>query len=279
MTQLPEVEVIRKELEKELQGKRFKEVTVKSAALVGRHRNRPDFYSQLEGRKIDAVARRGTYLLLHLDEGHTFVIHPGPQGVLTREKASREAGPDTQLVASFTTGGALHLVGPAKESDLFVIPTPELDSAPELATGGIDALADTFTWHAFGQELFARRSELKPLLRDESFILGLGDLYADEILWAAGLSPTRQSDTLTSQEVRRLYRALFEVLYESVKQGGVTDATAEPDPDEDDIDAEYGDFVKVYDRAGEPCIRCRRLIERRVLAGGIVSFSCPACQT
>jgi formamidopyrimidine-DNA glycosylase len=274
VTYLPEVEVIRKELEKEVQGKRFKTINVKSASSVGRHRNRPEFYKALDGRKIESVTRRGRLLLFELDEDQTLVIALGSRAALSRETATEEAGPDTQFTASFTTGGALHLVDPVKDAELFVVPTTEIDALPELSTGGIDALADTFTWHAFGQELVLRQQPLALLLRDETFILGLGDLYADEILWSAGLAPARASNSLTSQEVRRLYRAIFEVLYEAVKQGGVE--VTEVDADEDEI--EYADFVKVYERVGEKCVRCRRPITE-VEVDGVSVFACSGCQT
>ena len=276
MTYLPEVEVIRKELEKDVQGKRFKDINVKSANAVVRHRNRPEFYKALDGRRIEALTRRGRLLLFELDEDQTLVVSLGSRAVLTRESANVEAGPDTQFTASFTTGGALHLVDPAKDGELFVVPTAELETVPELSTGGIDALADTFTWHAFAQELVLRQQLLALLLRDETFILGLGDLYADEVLWSAGLSGLRSSQTLTSQEVRRLYRAIFEVLYEAVKQGGID--VPEDDPEDDD-EAEYGEFVKVYDRAGEQCPRCRRPIVVMEYDQGAAMFSCSGCQT
>ena len=274
MTYLPEVEVIRKELEKEVQGKRFKTINVRNATAVSRHRNRPEFYEALDGRKIEAVTRRGRLLLFELDEDQTLVFSLGTRGALSRETANEEAGPNTQFTAVFTTGGALHLVDPTQDAEMFVVATSELAGLPELSTGGIDALADTFTWHAFGQQLTQRHQPLALLLRDESFILGLGDLYADEILWSAGLSPSRASGSLTSQEVRRLYRAIFEVLYEAVKQGGVE----VPDGDVDDDDQDYADFVKVYDRVGEQCIRCRRPIGQ-IDVDGVTVYACTGCQT
>lgn len=276
MTYLPEAEVIRKELEKEVQGKRFKTLDVKSATAVGRHRNRPDFYRMLDGRKIEGVTRRGRLLLFDLDEDRTLVVSLGSRGTLTRETANSEAGPDTQFTATFTTGGALHMVDPGKDAELFVVSDEELAMVPELSTGGIDALADTFTWPSFARELKLRQQPLALLLRDETFVLGLGDLYSDEILWTAGLSPVRRSDSLTSQEVRRLYRAIFEVLYEAVKQGGIE--MPEQDADEHDDDSDYAEFVKVYDRAGQECIRCRRPITATEVDGAAV-FSCSGCQT
>jgi formamidopyrimidine-DNA glycosylase len=149
-----------------------------------------------------------------------------------------------------------------------------------LTPGGIDPLADTFTWPAFATELKSRRTGLKKLFVDESFIQGLSDVYSDEILWSAGLAATRVSNTLTSQEVRRLYRAIFEVLYEAVKQGGTSSEAV--DGAHTDLFGEEGDYadqIKVHHRAGQPCSRCRRLIERTRIDTDLYSFHCPSCQT
>ncbi|HWB71835.1 MAG TPA: bifunctional DNA-formamidopyrimidine glycosylase/DNA-(apurinic or apyrimidinic site) lyase [Egibacteraceae bacterium] len=278
MTQLPEVEVIRKELEKEIVGKRFKDITVKAASTVGRHRNRPDFVRALQGHKIEGISRRGRWVLLGLDGDATLVVGLGGHGHLTRETATEEPGRHTQMVATFTTGGSLHFVDPDRDGELFVVDRNELDQLEELKASGIDPLADTFTWPAFSHALKTRDTPLKPLLVDESFIVGLGDLYADEILWAAGLSGTRGSSTLSSQEVRRLYRAIQEVLYEAVKQGGTSvDAVADPDLD-GFRGGEFGEHLKVYGRQGHPCARCRQPIQRAKIDRRM-SFYCAQCQT
>lgn len=279
MTQLPEVEVIRKDLEKEIVGKRFRDVTVKSAAMVSRHGTGADFSKLLEGSKVEGVSRRGVYLLLKLDDGQVLVVRLGAHGLLTRETANSEPDENAQFVATFTTGGALHLVDETKAGELFIVPAHELDAVPELSTGGIDPLSDTFTWHAFGSELKSRQTRLKKLFVDESFMLGLGDLYSDEILWAAGIAGTRVSNTLSSQEVRRLYRAVFEVLYEAVKQRGTSDRLAGDHTDLFGEPGEYGDHLKVYERVGQPCARCRRPVERIRLDTDLYSYHCPACQT
>ncbi|HWH32006.1 MAG TPA: bifunctional DNA-formamidopyrimidine glycosylase/DNA-(apurinic or apyrimidinic site) lyase [Egibacteraceae bacterium] len=278
MTQLPEVEVLRKDLEKELVGKRFKDATVKNAQLVSRHRNRPDFTKALVGRKIDAIQRRGTWLVLELDEGMAMAMHLGDQGSLTRETASEPPGKHTGAVLTFTTGGALHVHDPSKEAELYAATREEVDEMPELQLKGIDPLAQTFTWHALAQELKTRDKPLKALLVDESFIVGLGDLYSDEILWTAGLSGTRKSATLSSQEVRRLYRAVLEVLYEAVKQGGTAEGG---DADQTDLFGEeggFGEYLRVYDREGLPCGRCRQPIVLGKI-GKLESFYCANCQT
>jgi formamidopyrimidine-DNA glycosylase len=280
LTLLPEVEVIRKDLEKEVSGKRFKDVTVQVASMVGRHRNRPDFVKALEDRRIESVSRRGIYLLFALDDGNTLVVHLSSQARLTRETANAGAAEDVQFLAVFTTGGALHLHDPAKSSELFVVASSQLDSIAELSTGGIDPLADTFTWPAFAGELKTRRTGLKKLFCDQSFILGLGDLYSDEILWTAGLVGTRVSNTLTSQEVRRLYRAIFEVLYEAVKQGGTS--STELEGQHTDLFGEKGDYgeqVRVFQMEGRPCPRCRRPVARTRIDTHLYNFHCSSCQT
>jgi formamidopyrimidine-DNA glycosylase len=277
VTQLPEVEVIRKDLEKEVVGKRFKDITVKTPGIVARHRNRPEFVKALQGHKIEAVSRRGTRLLFELDADAVLVVQLGAQGSLTRETANEEAGRNTQVVATFTTGGALHYTDPGRDGALFVTDAGELAGIPELSPGGIDPLADTFTWPAFSQELKHRNAPLRRILLDESFIVGLGDVYADEILWAAGLSGTRLSGSLSSQEVRRLYRAVLEVLYEAVKQGGTTDAAGADTPDEFG-ESEYGEFLKVYGREGHACARCRQPVHKGEIEGR-ESYYCAQCQT
>ncbi len=278
MTYLPEAELIRKGLEKEVVGKRFKSVTVRSPGTVQRHRNRPDFAKVLEGRKIIAVTRRGTRIVLDLDDGSSLVMMLGAEGVLSRETANATAGAQTQVVLTFTTGGSLHLADPIQGAELFVAATEGLDDIPELSPGGIDPLAATFTWQAFGHYLTGRKQPLKVLLQDETFVLGLGELYTDEILWVAGLAGDRLSLSLSSQEIRRLYRALFEVLYEAMKQGGTSEDGEGGYADLEGELGEYGKQLSVHGRAGLPCPRCRRPITLDKVEG-LPIYYCDSCQT
>ena len=275
MTLLPEIEVLRKDLEKEVVGKRIKDVTVKVASVVARHRNRPDFVKALAGRKIQSLDRRGTHLVFDLDEEISLVVRLGSQGTLNRETASASLGKHTQVAATFTSGGSLHVIDPNKDGELFVVPTEQLAELPELTPDGIDPLTDTFTWPSFSQELRRRNSPLRMVLKDDSFIVGLGDVYTDEILWSAGLNGERSSGALSSQEFRRLYRAVQEVLQEAVKQGG-TDDRSDYDDDEE---LESGEFLKVYGRAGLPCPRCRQPIHQATDADGTEAYFCANCQT
>src|ERR1700749_2147218 len=124
--------------------------------------------------------------------------------------------------------------------------------------------------------LAASHTKLKPLLMDQKFIAGIGNIYSDEILWGAGLRWDRMSDALTSEEVRRLYRSMMETLQEAVKHRGSSLA------DEQDVDlfgrpGEYQQFPNVYRRANQSCPRCRHVIVRERVSGRS-TFFCSACQ-
>ena len=275
MTLLPEVEVLRKDLEREVVGKRIKDVTVKTASIVGRHRNRPEFVKALVGHKIEALQRRGTHLVFALDGEAALIVRLGSQGTLSKLTGSAPMAKHTQVAATFTQGGSLHVVDPAKDGELWVADAEELGALPELSPEGIDPLTDTFTWPSFSQELRSRNVPLRTVLKDDSFIVGLGDVYADEILWAAGLSGERRSAMLSSQEFRRLYRAVQEVLQEAVKQGG----TDEPTDYDDDEEVESGEFLRVFGRTGMACPRCRQPIHAATQADGSEAYFCANCQT
>jgi formamidopyrimidine-DNA glycosylase len=278
MPELPEVETIRRDLDKEVVGKRIKQVEVTGLRSIRRHKTKDSFTSRLEGRKITGVQRRGKYLLVRVEDGDVLVVHLGMSGQLLRAKSAREAREKhTHVVLTFTQGGQLRYVDPRTFGELFVTAADELErDVPELAHLGFDPLEDVMSWNRFGDLLQARKAKLKALLMDQRFLAGLGNLYADEILWAAGLRYDRRSDSLSSQEIRRLYRAMFETLQEAIKHRGSSLA----DEQYRDVFGEIGDFQslhKVYDREGQPCRRCRSPIVR-IKAQGRSTFMCEQCQ-
>lgn len=277
MSQLPEVEVARKDLEKVV-GAHVTEVVVRSPALVARHRSRPEFVRALMGASVTSVTRRGIHLVLGLSEERALVMRLGQDGMLTRESVAVEPDKAAQLVITFDSGLAVHYVDPGKDAEVAVVPAAELASMPELSKSGIDLLADTFTWHAFGEELARREVPLGTLLLDPTFVVGLGGRYRDEVLWTAGLSAGRPCSGLVTQEVRRLHRSMLEVVHDAVKQrtgeGVVHAAHAE-----DDDEPERGGWLRVWGRDGEPCGRCRQALVLAEVADGDASYHCANCQT
>ena len=278
MPELPEVETIRRDLDKEVVGKKIKTVEATGLRSIRRHKTKKDFISRLEGRKINDVVRKGKYLLFKLEGGEVLVVHLGMSGQLLRAKSAREAVvKHTHVVITFTQGGQLRYVDPRTFGELFVTEADAIESEiPELAHLGFDPIDDVMSWNRFGDLLSARKTKLKALLMDQKFIAGIGNMYADEILWAAGLRHDRGSETLSSQEVRRLYRAMSETLQEAIKHRGSSLA----DEQYRDLFGEIGDaqtLHKVYDREGEPCRRCRNPIVR-MKANGRSTFYCEQCQ-
>jgi formamidopyrimidine-DNA glycosylase len=275
--ELPEVETLKRDLDKEAVGRKFKSVEVSGMRSIRRHRTRKQFVDRLEGRKISSVTRKGKYLLITVDSGDVLVVHLGMSGQLLRCLAKDPKDKHTHVVFTFSTGGQLRFVDPRTFGEMFVTTPDELlKEVPELAHLGFDPLESVMSWPDFGERLRQRRVKLKPLLMDQSFLAGIGNIYSDEILFAAGLRHDRTSEGLTAQEVRRLYRAMVETLQEAIKHRGSSLA----DEQYRDLFGEVGDFQsqhKVYDREGAPCRRCRNPIMREKAAGRS-TFYCPRCQ-
>ncbi len=178
---------------------------------------------------------------------------------------------------TFTQKGQLRFIDPRKFGEMFVVDADAVDDeVPELAHLGFDPVEQAVSWTTFGQAVHSRSVKLKPLLMDQKFIAGIGNIYADEILHGAGLRYDRLSNSLSTQEIRRLYRALVETLHDAIKYGGSTlsdgqyvDLHGKP--------GEYQEHHQVYDREGEACRRCRAPIVR-VKANQRSTFFCEQCQ-
>jgi formamidopyrimidine-DNA glycosylase len=277
MPELPEVETIRRDIEKEFVTKRIKKVDVTGARSVRRHGTSKDFAARIEGRTLVSARRRGKYLLLKLDSGDVLVAHLGMSGQLLRATPKEPMAKHTHVVVSFVGAPQLRFVDPRTFGEMFVT-TPDRfeEEVPELAHLGFDPIDEQMAWTRFGELLAARQGKLKPVLMDQRFVAGIGNIYADEILFAAGLRHDRPSDALTAQEIRRLYRSVVETLQEAIKHRGSSLA----DEQYRDLFGDVGEFQRlhnVYDREGAACPRCRNTIVR-VKANGRSSFFCAQCQ-
>jgi formamidopyrimidine-DNA glycosylase len=283
MPALPEIEVLRRDLEKEVVGRRFKEVEVRPGSnamkVIRRHGRRKEFQDLLLGAKVERIDRHGMYLLFELDNEHTLAVDLADTGQLVKTSGSDELVPHTHIILSFTIGGQLRVIDPKRTGEVFVTSTDELEKTGELRSTALDPLSNTgpLTWQAFSGMLEQRSVPMKALLMDERFVIGLGEIYSDEVLFAAGIRYDRASDRLTSQDVRRLYRAMMETLQDAVKARG----TSGGDDDFVDLQGNSGAFqleLKVFERAGEPCRRCRNTIERAEIESHL-TYYCPQCQS
>jgi formamidopyrimidine-DNA glycosylase len=278
MPELPEIETVRRGLERETVGRRVKSVDVTDAKAVKRNGTKKAFESRVEGAKIKTVDRRGSLLVLTLDSGELLVVDVGETGRLTRAAPKDPTDADTRLVVNFTQGGQLRMSDTEGNAEAFVV-TPELlaEEVPSLSDLGLDPVAAPVSWTAFAHSLVARRtSKLKPLLLDQTFVVGLGGLYADEILYDAGLKPDREVSTVSTMEIRRLYRSLVETLHEATKHHG-TSTDEHPFVDLNGKPGGFQSELEVWGRDGEACRRCRGTVSKQ-RSGGRITYWCPNCQ-
>lgn len=281
MPALVEIEVLRRDLEREIVGRRIKDVEIKNnrnaMKVIPKHGRRKEFQALLDGAKFEKVDRRGKRILLDLDNGNVMMVDLGDTGQLLKTSATGEVETHTHLVVTFTIGGQLRLVDPKPSSEIFVGTGDEITEHGYDIAEGIDPLEQQVTWPHFSGMLEEREQPMKDLLMDERFIVGLGNLYCDEILWTAALRHDRPSNKLTSQDVRRLYRALIETLQESLKARG-TSWGSTPFTDLTGVPGQYQLDLKVYEREGEACKRCRTPITKEKYRDGF-TYLCPQCQS
>lgn len=277
MPELPEVETIRREIDKDVVGRKVKEVEVHGMNAVRRHPNKKHFATKLDGVKVKSVERRGASLVLRLDSEDLWVIRLGERGHLRRSPAKDPVEPGTHVVVSFTQGGQLRFIDAGDGGEMGVTTADALlEDWPELAATGLDPVDEPMSWTMFGQRLLTSRGKLKAVLMDPSVVAGVGPVYSDEILFAAGLRHDRLMSSLSTQEIRRLYRAVVEIMHEAVKHrgstlrdGSFTSLRGEP--------GNYQEQHQVYERDGEACRRCRATLVKTKFAGR-PAYSCTECQ-
>jgi formamidopyrimidine-DNA glycosylase len=276
MPELAEAETIRRDLQEVYAGRRISGVEVTGLRSVRRHPEPADFVKRVEGCTLTGVGRRGKYLVLHLDSGDAVVAHMGMSGQLLHAGAGDEPVKHTHVRFSFEGGPDLRFVDPRTFGQMWVT-TPVEGSVPELAHLGFDPIDDPAAARRVAELVAHRPTKLKPLLMDQSRVVGIGNMYADEILFSAGLRPDRPAASLSEAETRNLYRAMVTVLKEAIRYRGSSLA----DEQYRDLFGRIGRYQtrhKVYAREGQPCARCATPITR-VRAGGRSSYFCPGCQT
>jgi formamidopyrimidine-DNA glycosylase len=181
--ELPEVEVMRRDLDRDVVGKKVKSVEVKQTKnamrVIRRHKTRKEFTSRLAGHKITKAERRGKYILLHLDGGDVWIAHFGMSGRFQRGNGRLALAPHTHVVVTFQQGGDVRFIDPRTFGETFVASTDEMGKIKDLQHIAIDPLDQVFTWLAFQYLLAEKAAKMKQLLMDQKFISGLGNIYSD----------------------------------------------------------------------------------------------------
>jgi formamidopyrimidine-DNA glycosylase len=290
MPELPEVETMARDLAPLLEGARITEAWWDWDPLI-RDPAPGDFGRGLVGRTVTVVGRRAKWLVLDLSDGGVLVFQVKMTGQLfvlpagtphdrhvhlrlTLEPGPiaggrRHDGPRWLLYRDVRKFGRVGLY--RRAADGTILGAGEVGDL--FGKHGPEPLADEFTVRRFRERLRRRRGRLKTTLLDQSFIAGVGNIYADEALWRARLHPLRSADSLNREQERRLYLALRAILAEAVaRRGASVDEYTAPEGD-----GEMQAYLDVYQRTGLPCRRCGRTIRRFELAARGTHF-CPWCQ-
>ena len=276
MPELPEVEVVRRGLERGVTGRTVVDVAVTHPRAVRRHDAGPaDFAARLSGRTVTAVRRRGKYLWLPLDSGEALTGHLGMSGQLLVVSADAPLHKHLHVRVRFAAGGReLRFVDQRTFGGLLVVPDG-VPVPPLLAHIARDPLDPEFDDEAFVAGLRRRRTGVKRALLDQTLVSGLGNIYADETLWRSGLHGERPTDALSRPAARRLLGHAREVLHSAIAAGGTSfDALY---VSAEGVSGLFERSLDAYGREGLPCRRCGTPIRRERFMNRS-SASCPRCQ-
>jgi len=277
MPELPEVETVRRGLQRHLVGRRIAAVEVGRERVV-RRTSREELIAGLTDAVVVAADRRGKYLLCPLDTGDSLMIHLRMSGqvLLAERGAARPA--HTHVVMHLDDGREAWFVDPRTFGEVVVFDPERIEvELPGVAALGIDPITDEFSRAALRRIVRSTQRGLKPLLLDQHVIAGIGNIYADEVLHRARLRPDRPANSLDAAATWRLHAAIVDILTASIAAGGSTLGDAQY-VDLMGSSGSYQNEHRVYGRTGERCSTCGRGWIRRTVSGGRSTHHCPVCQ-
>ncbi|MBD2863830.1 DNA-formamidopyrimidine glycosylase [Paenibacillus oceani] len=273
MPELPEVETVRRTLEQLVAGKTIRSVAVHLPRIIQRPDDKAVFCAMLEGRTIQTVERRGKFLRILLD-GLVLVSHLRMEGRYGVYKAGEAVGKHTHVVFHFTDETELRYKDVRQFGTMHLFKPGEDLSQPPLNKLGIEPLDESFSYASFRDTVAGKGTKIKPLLLNQEYVVGLGNIYVDEALHKARIHPERPAESLTKTELQALHAAIVSTLLEAVEAGGSSIKSYV------NGQGEMGMFqqqLAAYGRKDEPCPHCGEAIVKTVLAGRGTHF-CPSCQ-
>ena len=265
MPELPEVETIVRRLRVPLLGRRFVQVRITWPPMA---RPSADVINlRLPGQAVTAVARRGKYIVMPLSGGDTLLVHLKMTGDLRVVAPGEASHRHDRVVFDLDDGQQLRFNDPRKFGRIYLTQDP----ASIVGQLGPEPLDEAFDETSFAERLGRRSGRIKAVLTDQTFIAGIGNIYADEALFLAGIHPLRRAAELTEQEKRQLYRVIRQVLSAALAHEGSSLR------DEAYRGGRFQELVQVYGRSGQACRVCGSPIQR-VRLGQRSTHFCPVCQ-
>ncbi|MCQ9208064.1 MAG: DNA-formamidopyrimidine glycosylase [Omnitrophica bacterium] len=268
MPELPEVETIRRDLSKDLKGKKIKDVEVLNPKVI-KEPKAAEFKRRLKGATFKQFLRRAKVLAIKLSTGEDLVVHLRMTGQLVYAGKREEKA---RVIFVLTDGKYLNFNDQRLFAELRLV--SDWQSLKFVQGLGPEPLAKGFTAQKFKQLLEGKKTKIKPLLLDQTFIAGIGNLYAQEALFLSAILPTRAANQLKGAEIKRLHRAIQKVLQEGIQYHG---SSIDNYVNGRGKKGSYQLRLKVYARKDEPCVKCRTKIQKINLGGRGTCF-CPRCQ-
>lgn len=273
MPELPEVETVRRSLAERCCHKQIGEVIVHNDQVLA-NRGSGEFSAILRERVIVELQRRGKYLLFLLDNDAVLVLHLRMTGQIIYYEGDPPQDKHCHLVISLAGGCGLYYRDVRRFGRFWLYESGECYEEGGLATLGPEPFDEEFTVPYLQAGLRKRRCTVKERVLDQTFIAGIGNIYADETLFAAGINPLRRCDTLTEGEVRALHAAAISVLTEAVAKRGTTIRDYR---DGNDEEGNFQRYLRVFGRGGETCQHCGTILIK-CKCGGRGTTYCPQCQ-
>lgn len=273
MPELPEVETVRRTLNELVAGKTIERVTVSLRRIIQRPDDPEQFAELLKGKTIQGVERRGKFLRLLMND-LVLVSHLRMEGRYGVYEQGEPVEKHTHVVFHFTDGSELRYKDVRQFGTMHLFLAGEEFVQPPLHKLGLEPLSPDFTAAVFRKAIDGRPTKIKPLLLNQEHIVGLGNIYVDEALHAAGIHPERQASKLSRKELERLHESIVRTLQEAVDAGGSSIKSYV------NGQGEMGMFqqqLRAYGRKDKPCEQCGHPIEKTVLAGRGTHY-CPKCQ-
>lgn len=266
MPELPEVETIRRQLTAAVIGKTIKKVEVSDPRII-KGIPAEKFAAALFQRKIKEVRRRGKALILVLDNGWFVILHLRISGWLILDKAAQK---HSRAVFVFSDSNRLHFCDSRVLGEVRLV--EDLKSLALFDRMGPEPF--DLKKEEFAKMLEGKAGLIKPLLMDQHFIAGVGNIYAQEALFCARIGPARQAKSLTVLEREKLHQCLVSCLNDGIKHKG---SSVDTFRHVDGAGGSHADFLRVYQKEGKACPRCKTAIKKKTIAGRGTCF-CPACQ-
>jgi formamidopyrimidine-DNA glycosylase len=273
MPELPEVETVVRTLRKLVLGKTIDRVSVFLPRIVRRPDDVEEFKAQLVGQTIRDIKRRAKFIQFILDKD-VLISHLRMEGRYGLYPSDEPVEKHTHVIFHFTDGTELRYRDVRQFGTMDLFPLGTETSEGPLARLGVEPLDESFTAEVFRRMLKGRSTKIKPLLLNQEFIVGLGNIYVDESLFKAGIHPERPAEKLTAKQANKLYESIVATLSEALEQGGSSIKSYVNGQGEMGM---FQQSLLVYGRKGEPCVTCGTAIIRMEV-GGRGTHICPACQ-